>query len=238
MTCSEENVKKIPNHVAIIMDGNGRWAKSKGKSRIFGHQAGTNNIRNIIEVFASLNVKYLTLFAFSTENWNRANKEVSWLLELMFKTISKELSDLNDNGVKIQHIGRLDRISSKLKKAIENGIELTKNNSRIVVNVAFDYGGRYEIIDAVKRIRLDNISPENITEQLFNKYIYTKDTPYPDLIIRTAGEMRISNFLLWQSAYSEYYYTDVLWPDFGRIEIEKSIKAYSERVRRFGKLES
>ena len=238
MTCSEENVEKIPNHVAIIMDGNGRWAKSKGKSRIFGHQAGTNNIRNIIEVFASLNVKYLTLFAFSTENWNRPNKEVSWLLELMFKTISKELSDLNDNGVKIQHIGRLDRISSKLKKAIENGIELTKNNSRIVVNVAFDYGGRYEIIDAVKRIRLDNISPENITEQLFNKYLYTKDTPYPDLIIRTAGEMRISNFLLWQSAYSEYYYTDVLWPDFGRIEIEKSIKAYSERVRRFGKLES
>ena len=238
MTCSEENVKKIPNHVAIIMDGNGRWAKAKGKSRIFGHQAGTNNIRNIIEVFASLNVKYLTLFAFSTENWNRPNKEVSWLLELMFKTISKELSDLNANGVKIQHIGRLDRISSKLKKAIENGIELTKNNSRIVVNVAFDYGGRYEIIDAVKRIRLDNISPENITEQLFNKYLYTKDTPYPDLIIRTAGEMRISNFLLWQSAYSEYYYTDVLWPDFGRIEIEKSIKAYSERVRRFGKLES
>ena len=238
MTCSEENVKKIPNHVAIIMDGNGRWAKSKGKSRIFGHQAGTNNIRNIIEVFASLNVKYLTLFAFSTENWNRPNKEVSWLLELMFKTISKELTDLNANGVKIQHIGRLDRISSKLKKAIENGIELTKNNSRIVVNVAFDYGGRYEIIDAVKRIRLDNISPENITEQLFNKYLYTKDTPYPDLIIRTAGEMRISNFLLWQSAYSEYYYTDVLWPDFGRIEIEKSIKAYSERVRRFGKLES
>ena len=238
MTCSEENVKKIPNHVAIIMDGNGRWAKSKGKSRIFGHQAGTNNIRNIIEVFASLNVKYLTLFAFSTENWNRPNKEVSWLLELMFKTISKELSDLNANGVKIQHIGRLDRISSKLKKAIENGIELTKNNSRIVVNVAFDYGGRYEIIDAVKRIRLDNISPENITVQLFNKYLYTKDTPYPDLIIRTAGEMRISNFLLWQSAYSEYYYTDVLWPDFGRIEIEKSIKAYSERVRRFGKLES
>ena len=238
MTCSEENVKKTPNHVAIIMDGNGRWAKSKGKSRIFGHQAWTNNIRNIIEVFASLNVKYLTLFAFSTENWNRPNKEVSWLLELMFKTISKELSDLNANGVKIQHIGRLDRISSKLKKAIENGIELTKNNSRIVVNVAFDYGGRYEIIDAVKRIRLDNISPENITEQLFNKYLYTKDTPYPDLIIRTAGEMRISNFLLWQSAYSEYYYTDVLWPDFGRIEIEKSIKAYSERVRRFGKLES
>ena len=238
MTCSEENVKKTPNHVAIIMDWNGRWAKSKGKSRIFGHQAGTNNIRNIIEVFASLNVKYLTLFAFSTENWNRPNKEVSWLLELMFKTISKELSDLNANGVKIQHIGRLDRISSKLKKAIENGIELTKNNSRIVVNVAFDYGGRYEIIDAVKRIRLDNISPENITEQLFNKYLYTKDTPYPDLIIRTAGEMRISNFLLWQSAYSEYYYTDVLWPDFGRIEIEKSIKAYSERVRRFGKLES
>ena len=238
MTCSEENVKKIPNHVAIIMDGNGRWAKSKGKSRIFGHQAGTNNIRNIIEVFASLNVKYLTLFAVSTENWNRPNKEVSWLLELMFKTISKELSDLNANGVKIQHIGRLDRISSKLKKAIENGIELTKNNSRIVVNVAFDYGGRYEIIDAVKRIRLDNISPENITVQLFNKYLYTKDTPYPDLIIRTAGEMRISNFLLWQSAYSEYYYTDVLWPDFGRIEIEKSIKAYSERVRRFGKLES
>ena len=238
MTCSEENVKKIPNHVAIIIDGNGRWAKSKGKSRIFGHQAGTNNIRNIIEVFASLNVKYLTLFAFSTENWNRPNKEVSWLLDLMFKTISKELSDLNANGVKIQHIGRLDRISSKLKKAIENGIELTKNNSRIVVNVAFDYGGRYEIIDAVKRIRLDNISPENITEQLFNKYLYTKDTPYPDLIIRTAGEMRISNFLLWQSGYSEYYYTDVLWPDFGRIEIEKSIKAYSERVRRFGKLES
>ena len=238
MTSREEIFKNIPNHVAIIMDGNGRWARAQGKSRIFGHQAGTNNIRNIIEIFASLNVKYLTLFAFSTENWNRPNKEVSWLLDIMTKTISKELNELNANGVKIQHIGRLDRLSPKLKEAIENGIELTKNNSRIIVNVAFDYGGRYEIIDAIKRIMLDNISPDILSEELFNKYLYTKDTPYPDLIIRTAGEIRISNFLLWQSAYSEYYYTDVLWPDFGRIEIEKSIKAYSERVRRFGKLES
>ena len=238
MTSREEIFKNIPNHVAIIMDGNGRWAKAQGKSRIFGHQAGTNNIRNIIEIFASLNVKYLTLFAFSTENWNRPTKEVSWLLDIMTKTISKELNELNANGVKIQHIGRLDRLSPKLKEAIENGIELTKNNSRIIVNVAFDYGGRYEIIDAIKRIMLDNISPDILSEELFNKYLYTKETPYPDLIIRTAGEIRISNFLLWQSAYSEYYYTDVLWPDFGRIEIEKSIKAYSERVRRFGKLES
>lgn len=238
MTSREKIFKIIPNHVAIIMDGNGRWARAQGKSRIFGHQAGTNNIRNIIEIFASLNVKYLTLFAFSTENWNRPTKEVSWLLDIMTKTISKELNELNANGVKIQHIGRLDRLSPKLKKAIENGIELTKNNSRIIVNVAFDYGGRYEIIDAIKRIMLDNISPDILSEELFNKYLYTKETPYPDLIIRTAGEIRISNFLLWQSAYSEYYYTDVLWPDFGRIEIEKSIKAYSERVRRFGKLES
>ena len=238
MTSREEIFKNIPNHVAIIMDGNGRWARAQGKSRIFGHQAGTNNIRNIIEIFASLNVKYLTLFAFSTENWNRPTKEVSWLLDIMTKTISKELNELNANGVKIQHIGRLDRLSPKLKEAIENGIELTKNNSRIIVNVAFDYGGRYEIIDAIKRIMLDNISPDILSEELFNKYLYTKETPYPDLIIRTAGEIRISNFLLWQSAYSEYYYTDVLWPDFGRIEIEKSIKAYSERVRRFGKLES
>ena len=227
MTSREEIFKNIPNHVAIIMDGNGRWARAQGKSRIFGHQAGTNNIRNIIEIFASLNVKYLTLFAFSTENWNRPNKEVSWLLDIMTKTISKELNELNANGVKIQHIGRLDRLSPKLKEAIENGIELTKNNSRIIVNVAFDYGGRYEIIDAIKRIMLDNISPDILSEELFNKYLYTKDTPYPDLIIRTAGEIRISNFLLWQSAYSEYYYTDVLWPDFGRIEIEKSIKASS-----------
>ena len=233
MTSIDEN---IPNHVAIIMDGNGRWAESRGKSRFFGHQAGTNNIRNIIEVFADLNIKYLTLFAFSTENWNRPNREVSWLLDIMTKTISKELNELNSKGVKIQHIGRLDRLSMKLKKAIENSIELTKNNTRIILNVAFDYGGRSEIINAVKRIISDNISVEDISEELFNKYLYTKDTPYPDLIIRTAGEIRISNFLLWQSAYSEYYYTDVLWPDFGKSEIEKSIKEYSERIRRFGKL--
>ena len=233
MTSIDEN---IPNHVAIIMDGNGRWAESRGKSRFFGHQAGTNNIRNIIEVFADLNIKYLTLFAFSTENWNRPNREVSWLLDIMTKTISKELNELNSTGVKIQHMGRLDRLSMKLKKAIENSIELTKNNTRIILNVAFDYGGRSEIINAVKRIISDNISVEDISEELFNKYLYTKDTPYPDLIIRTAGEIRISNFLLWQSAYSEYYYTDVLWPDFGKSEIEKSIKEYSERIRRFGKL--
>jgi len=233
MTSIDEN---IPNHVAIIMDGNGRWAESRGKSRFFGHQAGTNNIRNIIEVFANLNIKYLTLFAFSTENWNRPNREVSWLLDIMTKTISKELNELNSQGVKIQHIGRLDRLSLKLKKAIENSIELTKNNTRIILNVAFDYGGRHEIIDAVKRIISDKISEENVSEELFKEYLYTKDTPYPDLIIRTAGEIRISNFLLWQSAYSEYYYTDVLWPDFGKSEIEKSIKEYSERIRRFGKL--
>tara|TARA_A100001037_G_C15152675_1_gene640577 strand:- start:2786 stop:3496 length:711 start_codon:yes stop_codon:yes gene_type:complete len=236
MSSKEESIKNVPNHVALIMDGNGRWAKSKAKSRYFGHQAGTNNIRNIIEIYASLGVKYLTLFAFSTENWNRPNKEVSWLLDIMTKTISKELNELNARGVKIQHIGRLDRLTPKLKKAIEHSIELTKNNSGIIVSVAFDYGSRYEILNAVKMIVKDNISPDSISEELFNNYLYTKDIPYPDLIIRTAGEIRISNFLLWQSAYAEFYYTDVLWPDFSKDDVVKSIKSYSDRVRRFGKL--
>ncbi|MBN18756.1 MAG: hypothetical protein CL758_04680 [Chloroflexi bacterium] len=236
MSSKEESIKNVPNHVALIMDGNGRWAKSKAKSRYFGHQAGTNNIRNIIEIYASLGVKYLTLFAFSTENWNRPNKEVSWLLDIMTKTISKELNELNASGVKIQHIGRLDRLTPKLKKAIEHSIELTKNNSGIIVSVAFDYGSRYEILNAVKMIVKDNISPDSISEELFNNYLYTKDIPYPDLIIRTAGEIRISNFLLWQSAYAEFYYTDVLWPDFSKDDVVKSIKSYSDRVRRFGKL--
>ncbi|MBA7593509.1 Isoprenyl transferase [subsurface metagenome] len=229
-------IAHIPNHIAIIMDGNGRWAARRRLPRLAGHRAGTENIRRVIECLAEYEVKYLTLFAFSTENWSRPQREVKGLLRILKEMLKKETRRLHKEGVKLLHLGRLDRLSPQLQQALRDAIELTKDNTRMTVSIAFDYGGRAEIVDAFKRILRDGIPPESIDEALFSSYLYTADLPDPDLIIRTGGEMRLSNFLLWQTAYSEYYSTPTFWPDFSKEEIEKALVAYAQRERRFGRL--
>jgi undecaprenyl diphosphate synthase len=216
------------------MDGNGRWATQRGLSRPAGHRAGTENIRRVIEAFAERGVKYLTLFAFSTENWGRPKKEVDTLLRLLGRVINREINALHENDIRLRHIGRLDPLSPRLQKRVHEAIELTKNNQRMTVSVAFNYGGRAEILDAVRRIVADGLAPERIDEAVFRSYLYTAELPDPDLIIRTAGEMRLSNFLLWQSSYAEYYATLTYWPDFDAAEIDQALEAYSRRQRRFG----
>jgi undecaprenyl diphosphate synthase len=231
------NISKLPEHVAIIMDGNGRWAKAHGMSRQAGHRAGTENIRRVIETFARYEVPYLTLYAFSTENWSRPKREVSALIRLIGHFIDKELRALDENGVRLRHIGNLDPLTPDLRRRAEDAIELTKDNERITVNIASNYGGRQEIIDAMKAIVEDGVSSDEIDEALVSSYLTTDGLPDPDLVIRTAGEVRLSNFLLWQSAYSEYYATDAYWPDFGEEAIEAALLAYSERQRKFGGVE-
>ncbi|MFQ5925690.1 MAG: polyprenyl diphosphate synthase [Dehalococcoidia bacterium] len=233
---TKSKIKRIPNHVAIIMDGNGRWARQRMLPRIAGHRAGTENIREVIECFADYGVKYLTLFTFSTENWSRPRREVRGLLRILEEAIDRETQKLHEEGIKLLHLGRLDRLSESLRQKLQYAIELTKDNTRGTLSIAFDYGGRAEIVDAVRRILDQGIPPQSIDEALLSSYLYTAGLPDPDLIIRTAGEMRLSNFLLWQAAYSEYYSTPTFWPDFGREEIEKALVAYSQRERRFGGL--
>ena len=212
--------KNIPQHIAIIMDGNGRWAKRKGLARSFGHMEGAKTLRKALEYLTEIGVKYLTVYAFSTENWNRPQDEVSTLMKLFLKYIKSERKNMMKN-----------KIPEKLQKEIEKLEEETKNNDKITLNIAFNYGSRAEIVDAVNRIIKDG--KENITEEDFSKYLYN-DFPDPDLVIRTSGEMRISNFLLWQIAYSELYITDTLWPDFDEKEIDKAIESFNQRERRFG----
>ncbi len=233
---AKPKIKHIPNHVAIIMDGNGRWAKKRGLPRLAGHRAGTENIRRVIECFANYEVKYLTLFAFSTENWSRPRREVQGLMRILEEVIDRETINLHKEGIKLLHLGRLDRLAKRLQQKVQYAIELTKHNTRGTLCIAFNYGGRAEIVDAVRRILREGTPADNIDEALISRYLYTTDLPDPDLIIRTGGEMRLSNFLLWQAAYSEYYTTPALWPDFGPEEIEKALIAYSERERRFGGL--
>ena len=233
---AEPKIKHIPNHVAIIMDGNGRWAEKRGLPRLSGHSAGTDNVRRVIKCFNDYGVKYVTIYAFSTENWSRPQREVQGLMRIMEDVIDREAENLHKDGVKLIHLGNLDGISEKLKQKVQYAIELTETNSRGTLCIAFNYGGRAEIIDAVKRILRDDILPNEIDETLISRYLYTMNVPDPDLIIRTGGEMRLSNFLIWQAAYSEYYATPTLWPDFGPEEIEQALVAYSERERRFGGL--
>ena len=227
-------LEKLPRHVAIVMDGNGRWAQSRGLSRQAGHRAGVENIRRVIETFAGYEIPYLTLYAFSTENWSRPKREVNALIRLIGHFIDRELQALHKNGVRLRHLGKLDPLSPSLRRRIEDAVEFTKENDRITVNVAFNYGGREEILDAVRRVMADGVPPERLDETLFASYLYTADLPEPDLVIRTAGEVRLSNFLLWQSAYAEYYGTAVYWPDFDAEEIGRALLAYSQRQRRFG----
>ena len=225
-----------PAHVAIIMDGNGRWAASRGLSRSDGHRAGTENLRRIIEAFIRGGVRYLTLFAFSTENWDRPADEVRVLLEIVDEVIREEVDELHREDIRLCHIGRLDRLPVDLKRSICESIERTKHNSRMTLCVAFDYGGRAEIVDAVRSMISDGVLAEDVSEELLRRYMYTEDMPDPDLIIRTSGEQRLSNFLIWQAAYAEYYFTPVYWPDFDEAEVEKALEAYASRKRRFGKV--
>jgi undecaprenyl diphosphate synthase len=226
----------IPEHVAIIMDGNGRWAVSRGLTRIEGHKAGTENLRQIIRASVEFGVKYLTVYAFSTENWGRPKEEVKGLLTILDTVIEREFAELNAEGVRICHIGRLEAMPIKTRKKVEQAVSLTKNNERLILNVAWNYGGRDEILHAIQHIIQAGTTADQVTEELISKYLYTCGSPDPDLIIRTSGEMRLSNFLIWQSAYSEWYVTSTLWPDFNKEEYKKAIDAYAHRKRRFGKL--
>jgi undecaprenyl diphosphate synthase len=229
-------IARLPNHIAFIMDGNGRWAEQRGLPRLEGHRAGIENTRSVIKCLGEYHIKYVTLYSFSTENWNRPKNEVNGLLKILGESIEKETAELHKNGVRLRHIGRLERLPQSLILAIEMAIELTKNNTEMTLSLAFDYGGRTEILDAVCNIIAKDIPPQDINEKLFNSYLYTADLPDVDLVVRTGGDLRISNFLLWQSAYSEYYFTKVLWPDFNAKEVEKALTSYSRRQRRFGGL--
>ncbi len=218
------------------MDGNGRWARSRGLPRLAGHRAGTENIRRTLEGCVEHDIKILTLYAFSTENWGRPSAEVRGLMRILEQTLNRELTELHKNGVQLRHIGRLEGVTEKLKQKIDEAIELTKHNDRIIVNVAFNYGGRAEILDAVRRIVEVGVDPTQLDEALFSQYLYTAGLPDPDLIIRTAGELRVSNFLIWQGAYAEYYATPTYWPDFDEDELYAALLEYSRRERRFGLL--
>lgn len=227
---------QVPNHVAIIMDGNGRWAKHRGLPRLAGHRAGTENIRRIIQRFADYGVSCLTLYAFSTENWSRPRQEVKGLMHILRHVIKRETKHLHENGIRLLHLGRLDDLSPSLQQEVLQAIDLTKDNTRMTLCVAFNYGGRTEILDAVRRLLADGVCPADLDDTLFAAYLYTADLPDPDLIIRTAGEMRVSNLFLWQGAYAEFYCTSVYWPDFDIAEIDRALLAYSQRRRRFGGL--
>lgn len=229
-------ISSLPQHVAIIMDGNGRWAQQRHLPRLQGHRAGTENIRRVVETFARYQVPYLTLFAFSTENWSRPRDEVRGLFRILAQVIDRETRAFHENGIRLRHLGRLDSLSERLQAKVKKAIELTKDNTRLTLSVAFNYGGRAEIVEAVRRLIADGVPAERVDEELFSSYLSTAGLPEPDLVIRTAGEQRLSNFLIWQAAYSEYYHTPALWPDFGPEEIERALTAYSQRERRFGGL--
>jgi undecaprenyl diphosphate synthase len=218
------------------MDGNGRWAKKRRLPRLAGHKAGGENIHPVVRIFADYGVKYLTLYAFSTENWNRPEIEVAGLLGLLAKKIDQETQGFHQENIRLVHLGRLDRLSQRLKKKVQAAVELTKNNSGLTLCLAFDYGGRDEIVQAARRVAGAGIPGDDIDESVFARYLYTPDIPDPDLLIRTGGESRISNFLLWQAAYSELYFTPVLWPDFGPKDVEEALAEYKGRQRRFGKI--
>jgi undecaprenyl diphosphate synthase len=229
----------VPQHIAIIMDGNGRWAKQQGEDRIFGHHEGVNSVREIVEAAAEVGVKYLTLYAFSTENWNRPKDEVDALMELLVATISMETPRLNKNGVKLEAIGNLESLPENCHKELQESIEITKNNTTLTLVLALSYSSKWEITNAVKQIaqevKAGKLAPEQITENSISSFLCTTKYPDPELMIRTSGEHRISNFLLWQLAYAEFYFTDKLWPDFRKDDFFEAIISYQSRERRFGK---
>lgn len=233
------NTENLPNHLAIIMDGNGRWAKKRGMLRVFGHENGTKAVRETVENCAKLGIKYLTLYAFSTENWNRPKLEVETLMKLLITSLKKELPTLQKNNIRLNMIGNNTMLPENARKELFDVIEKTKDNSRMTLTLALSYGSREEIIHAVKQIsekvKDNTIAITDINEDIINQHLYTHNMPDVDLVIRTSGEERISNFLLWQIAYAEFYFTDVLWPDFREKDLHEAIISYQKRERRFGK---
>jgi undecaprenyl diphosphate synthase len=225
---------KAPTHVAIIMDGNGRWALSRGLPRLAGHRAGVENLRRIITACVEFGVKHLTIYAFSTENWGRPREEVDGLMFILNEVLDKELDELHRQGVQLRHIGRLEGLANSIQKKVREAIALTRGNDRLVLNVAFNYGGRDEIVHAIRQMLADGVQPDAVDADLVNRYLFTAGQPDPDLIIRTAGELRISNFLLWQGAYAEYFAADVYWPDFDKEQLRRALEQYAQRERRFG----
>ncbi len=227
---------RIPRHIAIIMDGNGRWARQRHLPRLAGHRAGTENIRRIVTECAQQGVQYLTLYAFSTENWSRPSAEVDGLMRILSDFIDRETINLHREGARLRHLGRLDNISAELRQKILDAIELTRHNARITLAVAFNYGGRADIVDAVRELITLGVKADDVTEEMISDHLSTRGMPDPDLIIRTSGEWRLSNFLIWQAAYSEYWTTPVYWPDFSPEHLRQAIDDYERRERRFGGL--
>jgi undecaprenyl diphosphate synthase len=225
---------QVPYHVAIIMDGNGRWARARGLPRVAGHRAGVENLRRILRACSEFGIRILTIYAFSTENWGRPEAEVRGLMNILETVIDRELRKLHANGVQLRHFGELSGLSPVLQDKVRRAVELTRNNDQLILNIAFNYGGRQELIQAFRHIVQDGVPAEEIDETLIDYYLYTAGQPDPDLVIRTAGEMRLSNFLLWQASYAEYYSTPAFWPDFGREELLKALVHYALRERRFG----
>ncbi|MBI5565082.1 MAG: isoprenyl transferase [Chloroflexi bacterium] len=225
---------QVPYHLAIIMDGNGRWAKARGLPRLAGHRAGTENLRRILRACVKHGIKILTLYAFSTENWGRPAEEVRGLMTILEQVIEHELKELHQEGVRINHIGRQAGISPRLQKKIKQAVDLTHANTTLTLNVALNYGGRQEIIDAIRCIIRDGLAPEQIDDAVLSRYLYTAGQPDPDLIVRTSGEMRVSNFLIWQGAYAELYVTPTYWPDFDENELQLALEHFASRERRFG----
>jgi undecaprenyl diphosphate synthase len=235
MTAENQNIK-IPTHVGLIMDGNGRWATQRGLPRLAGHKAGVENVKPTVLAAKKFGIKYLTFYAFSTENWKRPQDEVSGIMNLLSIFIDREVNNLHKEGVRILHIGRRERLDQSLRKKIEGAIELTKNNTTITVQMGLDYGGRDEITQAVRKIVTSGVSLEEVTEELISQNLYTAGIPDPDLVIRTSGEMRTSNFLIWQSAYAEWIFPETYWPDFTEEVFWQMLEEYSRRDRRFGGL--
>jgi undecaprenyl diphosphate synthase len=235
----EIDKNNLPKHLAIIMDGNGRWAKNQGMLRVFGHEKGTKSVKQTVENCAKLGIEFLTLYAFSTENWNRPKMEVDTLMKLLVSSLKKELKTLQNNNIKLNAIGNLDTLPKGVKKELVEVIKKTQSNNRMTLTLALSYGARDEIINAVKiiseKVKNNIISVDAIEESIINQHLYTQNMPDVDLVIRTSGEHRISNFLLWQIAYAEFYFTDVLWPDFNEEELNKALISYQKRERRFGK---
>lgn len=223
-------------HLAIIMDGNGRWATKRHLPRLAGHKAGVNALRRVLECAIDEDIEMLSVYAFSTENWERPRTEVEGLMRLFWETIRSDIEKLHREGVRLRHLGRLRDLSPDIQRAVQDSVDLTCNNTRIGLNVCFNYGGRAELVDAVRQIIADGRDPDTIDEDMISSYLYTRDLPDPDMVIRTAGEMRVSNFLLWQSAYSEYYATPTLWPDFGKEDLRAALDSFHRRQRRFGRL--
>lgn len=228
--------ERIPTHVAIIMDGNGRWARQRGLPRLAGHRAGTENLRRIIQACIEFGIQYLTIYAFSTENWGRPQEEVEGLLRIVEDVIDRELQELHDQGVQLHHIGRLDRLEVGLREKMLHAMDYTRDNHKLVLNVAFNYGGRDEIVYAIQHLIRDGVPAEDVNEELVSQYLFTSGTPDPDLIIRTSGELRGSNFLIWQGAYCEWYFTPAYWPDFDKEQLRLALEEFGHRERRYGKI--